>query len=213
MDINLKNILIEIAENNIKTEDPSHDICHAIRVLKNAEYISSKEGGDLDVIVPAALFHDIICYPKNSPNSKHSTKASADFATVILKELPQFPQSKISKVNIAIEQCSFSKGIVPELLEAKILQDADRLEATGVISIMRTFCSAGLMKSKLYNDDDPFCKNREPDSLEYALDLFYSRLLKVKDTMHTGTARNIGERRTRVLQEFLENLELELLGI
>jgi len=210
MDEIMKTTLINIAKEKLKEGDPSHDIYHALRVLKNAEYISRKENGDLDIVIPSALFHDVICYPKNNPKSKYSALVSADFAVKALEELNQYPKDKISKVYTSIEQCSFSKNIIPELLEAKILQDADRLEATGAISIMRTFCSAGLMNSKLYNYEDPFCKKREPESLEYALDLFYTRLLKIKDIMHTKTARSIAEKRTKILQEYLNSLEDEL---
>jgi uncharacterized protein len=77
---------------------------------------------------------------------------------------------------------------------------------------MRTFSSAGQMKRAFYNKDDPFCKNREPDSKEYALDLFYNRLLKAQDRMHTETAKRIAIRRTKILKNFLKELELELDG-
>ena len=210
MNKNIKDNLINIAREKLKENDPSHDIYHALRVLKNAEDIAAKENGDLYIIVPSALFHDTICYPKNHPKSKFSSIESADLAVKILEELNQYPKDKISKVYTSIEQCSFSKNAIPKLLEAKILQDADRLDATGAISIMRTFCSAGLMNSKLYNYEDPFCKRREPDSLDYALDLFYTRLLKIKDVMHTQTAKILAERRTKILLEYLKSLEEEL---
>ncbi|WP_052950961.1 HD domain-containing protein [Clostridium baratii] len=213
MDNIMKDKLIKITKEKFQEGDPAHDISHTLRVLKNAEFIASKENGDLDIIIPSALFHDIICYPKNSEKSKYSSDESADFAVSILKTLPDYPKYKISKVHASITQCSFSKQIVPELLEAKILQDADRLEATGAISIMRTFASAGLMNSELYNFDDPFCKKRKPDSLRYALDLFYNRLLIVKDFMHTETAKNIAEKRTKILYDFLNALEEELYEI
>lgn len=210
MDSFMKDRLIRIAKANFQAGDPSHDIYHSLRVLKNAEYIVSKEAGDLDIIVPSALFHDIICYPKNSEKSKFSSSESADFAAKVLSEMDNYPNGKIPKVHTSIKECSFSKQIVRESLESKILQDADRLEATGAISIMRTFASAGLMKSMLYNYEDPFCNDREPDSLVYALDLFRTRLLKVKDTMHTQTARIMAEERTKILREFLISLEEEL---
>jgi Predicted HD superfamily hydrolase len=209
----MKEKLINIMKEKIQQGDPSHDIYHTLRVLKNAEYIAGKENGDLDIIVPSAIFHDIICYPKNSLTSINSSFESANFAVEVLRELNEYPKGKISKVCISIEQCSFSKNIMPELLESKILQDSDRLEATGAISIMRTFASAGLMKSNLYNYEDPFCKKRTPESLNYALDLFYSRLLKIQDVMHTTTARSMAKKRTKILEEFLRNLEEELFEI
>lgn len=206
----IKNSLITIAKDKIDSSDPSHDIYHALRVLNNAEIICNKEGGDMDIVIPAALFHDVICYPKNSRKSALSSKESADFTVGILKNFQGYNSSKIAMVYEAIEKCSFSKGITPRFLEGKIVQDADRLEATGAISIMRTFCSAGLMKSSLYNVNDPFCKERVPDGKQYALDLFYSRLLKIKDTMNTETGRILAEERSLILQQFLEGLKREI---
>ncbi|QAA33305.1 HD domain-containing protein [Clostridium manihotivorum] len=206
----IKNSLIDIAKEKIGSNDPSHDINHALRVLNNAEIICNKEGGDMDIVIPAALFHDIICYQKNSQKSALSSKHSADMAADILKNFKEYNSSKIAMVYEAIEKCSFSKGIIPNFLEGKIVQDADRLEATGAISIMRTFCSAGLMKSSLYNVNDPFCVERVPNGKQYALDLFYSRLLKIKNTMNTETGRILAEERSLVLDQFLDSLRREL---
>lgn len=130
MDITIKEQLITIAKENISNSDVSHDIEHSMRVLSNAEKIAKEENGDLDIIIPAALFHDIIVYPKNHPDRAKSQEESSEKAETILKKFPYFSQEKIEKVKLCILECSFSKGIVPELLESKILQDADGLEAT-----------------------------------------------------------------------------------
>ena len=183
-----------------------------MRVLSNAERIAKEEGGDFDIIVPAALFHDLIVYPKNHPDKHKSQEESAESAGTILNSLGNFPKAKIEKVKTCIIECSFSKGIIPQLLESKILQDADKLEATGAISIMRTYSSTGQMKRPFYNSEDPFCENREPNASHFALDLFYERLLKVTDRMHTKTARKIAKRRTDFLKEFLNEFKLELEG-
>lgn len=208
----LKNQLIKIAKEKIPDVDVSHDFDHAMRVLSNAERIAKDEGGDLNIIFPAALFHDIIVYPKNHPNKHKSQEESAESAEKILNSFGNFPQTKIEKVKTCILECSFSKGIVPKMLESQILQDADGLEATGAISIMRTYSSTGQMKRPFYNIEDPFCKNRTPDAAKFALDLFYERLLKVAERMHTKTAKKIAKRRTDFLITFLKEFELELKG-
>lgn len=212
MNTKLRNKLIKIAKEKISNTDVSHDFEHSLRVLLNAEKIAKEEGGDIDIIVPAALFHDLIVYPKNHPDKHKSQEESARATEKILKTLDGFPQDKTKKVKICILQCSFSKGIVPELLESKILQDADGLEATGAISIMRTYSSTGQMKRPFYNSKDPFCKNRKPSAHKFALDLFYERLLKVAKRMHTKTGKKIAKRRTNFLIDFLKELELELMG-
>ncbi len=212
MDTALKNQLIRIAKERISKDDVSHDFEHASRVLSNAEIIAKGENADLDIIVPAALFHDLVVYSKDHPDKHKSQEESAEAAEKILNEISSFPKDKIEKVKTCIFECSFTKGIVPELLESKIVQDADGLEATGAISIMRTYSSTGQMKRPFYNPEDPFCENRKPNEMSFALDLFYERLFKVIDRMHTKKARKIAQRRTEFLKKFLNELKLELEG-
>ena len=62
---NLRDILLKLARENVAlANDPSHDMLHTLRVLANAEKIAAEEGADLDIVIPAALFHDAIVYPK-----------------------------------------------------------------------------------------------------------------------------------------------------
>jgi uncharacterized protein len=206
----LRASLLKIIEKKITKDDVSHDINHVLRVLKMVERIAASERADLEIVIPAALFHDIIVYPKYDPRSRRETDESAEFAGRILKKIKGFPRGKVEKVKTAIRQCSFRKGITPDFLEAKILQDADRLEATGAVSVMRTFSSAGQWKRTFYHPTDPFWKKRNPDAHKYSLDLFPVRLLRVKNFMHTKLAKAIAERRTRFLEKFLKEFELEL---
>lgn len=77
MDYNLRQLLISIAKAEIKSCDPSHDLEHAIRVLRNSEMIAREENADIDVIVPSALFHDLITYAKDDRRSENASKESA----------------------------------------------------------------------------------------------------------------------------------------
>src|SRR5437879_13327946 len=78
--------------------DPSHDIGHTLRVLRLAERIAVAEGGDLDILVPAALFHDIIVYAKDDPRSKQEADESAEVARKVLATLPDYPAHKVDAV-------------------------------------------------------------------------------------------------------------------
>lgn len=202
--------LIKIAREKQTKSDPSHDFQHIIRVLSLALEIGRNEGADPDILIPAALFHDIIVYRKDHPKSKNETDESALFAKKILRGLKDYPSAKINTVMTCIKQCSFSKGVQPDILEAKILQDADRLEATGAISIMRTFSSGGQMNRPFYDPADPFCQKGEVP-FRSNLDLFYRRLLVVEKGMHTKLAKKIAKRRTLFLKEFLRELKQELI--
>ncbi len=210
MDKLLRDKLIEVAKEKQTKDDPSHDFQHILRVTNLSEKIAKDVRADLEIVIPAALFHDSVVYPKNSPQSKNETEESAQYAGEILQSLNGYPQDKIEKVKICIRQCSFSKGIIPDLLEAKILQDADRLEATGAVSIMRTFSSGGQMNHPFYLPEDPFYEKTELIPFSSGIELFYKRLLVVEKGMHTKLAKSIARRRTKFLEDFLSELKLEL---
>ena len=205
----LRKKLTAIAEARQTKDDPSHDFQHILRVVNLAERIAEEEKGDLDIIIAAALFHDTVVYQKDTTESKSESDKSAEVAEQILSDIDEYPKEKIDSVKTSIRQCSFAKGIVPDLLESKILQDAYRLEATGAISIMRTFASGGQMKRQFYDPKDPFC---ELGTVEFrsGLDFFHNRLLVVGKTMHTKYARDKAKRRTRFLEDFLAQLRNEL---
>lgn len=205
----LKARLIEIVKGYSKNNDVSHNMQHTMRVLANAELIGRKESADLDIIIPAALFHDAIVSPKGSAKAKLDGSKCSRIARLELDKAG-YPKEKIDQVCYAISLCSYSKGIRPTTLEAKILQDSDRLEATGAISIMRTFASAGSENRLLYDEHDAFAESRKPDDLKYGLDLFYTRLLVVRGKMYTKTARELADGRTRFLREFIKELKREM---
>lgn len=212
MENSIRNILITVAKDVYSDEDPSHDFGHVLRVLSHAENIAQEEDADMDILIPAVLFHDVVNYPKNSPQAKFASDESATFVKKVLEDIDGYPHDKIPQVVHAVSVCSFNKGIVPDTVEAKILQDADGLEATGAIAIMRTFASTGQMHKPFYRADDPFCAERAPNPHEYALDLFYTRLLKIQERCHTKKAKEIAGRRTLFLLQFLEEFKKELLG-
>jgi uncharacterized protein len=206
----IKNKLILIAKSKQIKSDPSHDFQHIVRVTNLAIKISEKVGADLDIIIPAALFHDTIVYRKDSPKCKNETEESAEIAGDILKKITGYPSDKINKVKICIKQCSFTKGIIPDILESKVLQDADMLESTGAVSIMRTFSSGGQMNRPFYDPKDPFCRNGI-NGAHSGVWLFYKRLLLIENRIHTEYARKIAKRRTVFLRSFLSEFKRELM--
>jgi uncharacterized protein len=194
-------------------QSPAHDFQHILRVYRNAEMISKKEeGADLDIVLAAALLHDLVVYPKGSMKAKHSADESADIAKKILSEYNYYSTEKIEKVVYAIRTHSYSKKLIPSTLEGKILQDADRLDAIGAIGIARTFSVGGSENRSLYNPTDPFCESdRELDDTRWILDHIKKKLLILKNSMHTKTAKEIAEQRTDFIESFLNKLRSEII--
>lgn len=189
--------------------DPAHDFSHILRVFRNAQIIGLRESADMQVLLWAALLHDAGSESKHSQGSEESESKRRKAADDLLKKIG-LPEVVRTKVLYAIEVHRFSKGIKPVTLEAKILQDADRLDAIGAIGIARVFMTGGNLCRALYNPLDPFCKTREPDDLKWNLDHFYRKLLQLESGMHTKTALELAGRRSAVLRRYLQDLEEEI---
>jgi len=187
------------------TDDASHDLSHFQRVFQCGLKIASfeKKEADLFVILAAAYFHDIVSLPKNDPENHKSSHYAAIKAENILEEL-KFPKEKIKPVCHAILTHSFSANIPPETLEAKIIQDADRMEALGALGVMRTFYISGRLGTKPYHKEDPLAKSRTPDDKLYALDHFFVKLLKLPQLLNTEGGKHIASERTDFLNLFAE---------
>ncbi|MBM7331565.1 HD domain-containing protein, partial [Agrobacterium sp. S2] len=113
-------------------EDGSHDLSHLARVWKNASAIQSVEGGDAEILCTAAILHDCVSVEKNSPDRHKASRLAADKASALLRSLG-WDDERIDRVAHAVEAHSFSANIEPVTIEAQTLQDADRLDAIGVI--------------------------------------------------------------------------------
>ena len=200
----IKNEVIKILDN-----DPAHDFDHVMRVYNNAQKIIKKEKVNPKLVLSAVLLHDIVSYPKSSKRSKFSSIDSAKKSKIILKKYG-FSKEEIIIISRAIAEHSFAQNKVPQTLEGKILQDADRLDALGAIGIARVFATSGSLNRPFYNIDDPFCIKRNPDDNLWAVDHFFNKLLKLESMMNTKSAKIEAKKRTKVLKEFLKQLKNEV---
>jgi len=189
--------------------DPAHDISHVQRVVQNTLQLTAAENGDLAITLPAAWLHDCISVTKDSPQRAQASKLAAQEAVRFLETL-QYPPALLPAIYHAIEAHSFSANIETETLEARIVQDADRLEALGAIGIARCFLTGGGMGTPLYDPADPFAVNREADDRRFTVDHFYCKLLGLVDTMKTAAGKKEALKRTEYMQGFLEQLGGEI---
>lgn len=192
------------------TSNSAHDISHSFRVAKNALTLAQLEGGNQEVLVAAALLHDIVCLPKNHPDAKRSAELSRQQSEIILQEI-QFPSEKITLVLDAIESHSFSAGRMPSTHEGKVFQDADRLDALGAIGIARTFATGATFNSKLYSIDDPLGeRGRAFNDKAFMIDHFFEKLFKLPEKMITSSGRALAKERIIFMKKFLEQFKNEI---
>jgi len=190
-------------------DDGAHDLAHLQRVWHNARTLQAEEGGDLEVLLAAVLLHDCVSVEKNSPLRSQASRLAAEKAASVLADL-DWPESKISGVTHAIEAHSFSANITPLTLEAKLVQDADRLDSLGMLGVARTFYVAGRMGSALYDPLDPEAKERDYDDTRFCLDHFQTKLLHLADDFQTGAGQRLAQIRHQRLKGFMEQFKEEI---
>jgi uncharacterized protein len=193
----------------LQHDDGAHDVAHLQRVWKNAFAIRRVEGGDPEVLAAAVLLHDCVAVEKDSPQRPLASWLAAEKASRILAKCG-WPENRIKAVPHAIEAHSYSGGIPPESAEAKTLQDADRLDSIGLIGVARCFYTAGRMGSALYDPADATGQERSLDDRRFALDHFYTKLLKLAGSFQTATGAQMANERDARLRQFLEGFRDEI---
>ncbi len=189
--------------------DAAHDISHVQRVVNTAKKLAVEEGADLSIVLPAAYLHDCFTYPKDHPNRKQSSIIAAKKAVAFLESI-DYPQQYHDAIAHTIEAHSFSANIRPNTLEAKVVQDADRLDALGAIGITRCIQVSTEFDAQLYDEKDIFAQQRELDDKQFTLDHFQTKLFKIAETMNTESARREAQKRKAFMQAYIEQLRDEV---
>ena len=198
-----------IAAERCRDAGPAHDHLHVRRVAATARDLSRTEGADEGISVASALLHELFNYPKDHPESSRSGEVCAEHARRVLLDEGMAP-AFADAVAYAIRVHAFSAGIVPDTLEARILQDADRLDAIGAVGIARCFATTAEMKRPFYEPADPFARSRELNDKLWGLDHFERKLFRIPDRLHTASARRLAEPRIAFLRAYVEQLRSEI---
>jgi uncharacterized protein len=182
--------------------DGAHDSNHLHRVWRNAQaLLAGYPRADRLVVMAACYLHDLVNLPKNHPERHLASRQSAQLAASQLAALG-FPPEKLEPVAHAIEAHSFSAALPPTTIEAKIVQDADRLDALGAVGLARLFYTAGRMGSALAHPDDPAAEHRMRDDRAFALDHIEVKLAALPAMMQTAAGRTQAEERLAQLTAF-----------
>lgn len=181
-----------VLEEMTRSEAGAHAYDHVKRVHSIAMEIGRELHADLRVLGAAALLHDVGRFREEETGISHS-RLSGDMGEGILREL-EYTEAEIQGVREAIRTHRFSENLTPTSLEGEILSDADKLDAMGAIGVFRAVAQAAVENAGF----EAFLKHAD------------SKLLKLRDLMHTDSAREMAEERHRVLQSFVEELHREL---
>ncbi|MFJ7826380.1 HD domain-containing protein [Psychrobacillus sp. NPDC096623] len=187
--------------------DASHDFQHIERVRRNAFEIAVTEpAANREIIELAVLLHDV-SDPKYSTEDKQEEDR-------IIQQL-NLSEEKIVRVKAVIKAISFNGGheVEADTIEAKIVRDADRLDAIGAVGIARTFAYGGAKGRRLYNSEETPRENMTVEEYRTketaSVTHFYEKLLKLSDGMQTKKGKELAIERHAFMELFLENLRKE----
>lgn len=199
---------IEEARQYYTNSDAAHDFDHVLRVLVLAERIGQAEGAAMEIVRAATLLHDVARAEEERTGACHA-KVGAERARQILAG---HPADKVEAVAQAIASHRFRDDVVPQTLEAKVLYDADKLDAIGAIGIARAYALAGKRGQHLWAET-PVASLSESQSADYTpVHEFIFKLSQLKEALFTTTARQIAEERHRYMVEFFARLKEEVQG-
>ncbi|WP_379133991.1 HD domain-containing protein [Paenibacillus sp. sgz500958] len=187
-----------------------HDWWHSDRVRNTAGVIAEMENADRLVCELAALLHDVADEKLNDSKEAGLDKVSGWLSSHLDN------QEQTSHIMNIIGTMSYSGGGGQPMatLEGRVVQDADRLDALGAVGIARVFAFSGAKGRPLHIPglpprDESLKEEYRDYSKGTAVNHFYEKLLKLKDSMNTSYGRTIAEERHAFMLSYLEQFYKE----
>lgn len=189
---------------------PAHDWLHVERVYRIAEELAEDENADEETVKLAVLLHDIGRTKEDNGEIEDHAEWGADEAREILEQY-DYPEETVDNVVHSIRAHRYSTDPEPETLEAKVLSDADNLDALGASGIARTFTYAGEHGDVIADPDLPV---EEDDSKigQTAFNHLQKKILSLKSRMYTDTGREMAEERHEFVEQYVERFKKEIHG-
>jgi uncharacterized protein len=190
----------------------SHDWDHTQRVYNLCMHIGRIEGANLEVLQIAAYLHDVGRPFEDETRGKvcHARKG-AELAEGLLADYPVSDEQRNNILHcIGTHRFRGERG--PETLEAKVLFDADKLDAIGAVGIARTFLFAGEVGAKLHNPHVELRNTRPYTEEDTGYREYKLKLCKIKDRMLTDEGRRMAEERHAYMERFFQRLTDEYEG-
>lgn len=205
-------------KHKMAASDLAHTIEHVECVVSLAKYIAEKENASKKIVIPAAYFHDIA--PREAAMHYMHTFKSGLLAKEFLQEFEEFDEKELDHIMYCIYTSSYGSyllGYKPLSIEAKVVRDADWLDAIGARGIARVFAfgQAHGAKSLGYPEFDP-------EGFPVPIDMnitgpdktpiyhFFTKLLRIYSILETKTARELGKPRHKLMVNFLKQYAQEV---
>lgn len=191
----------------------SHDWEHTLRVCRLCRDLGPQEEGvDMVVLSVAALLHDIgRCHQDASRGAVCHAQQGAEMAAGLVADLPLTEAQKTNVVH-CVRAHRFRKEPHPDTIEARVLFDADKLDAIGAVGIARAYQFAGEVGARLHNPNHDVSNTRAYSREDTGYREYQVKLRYIKDRMLTDAGRRVAEGRHRFMACFFERFLQEIQG-
>lgn len=199
-------------------DNTGHDLAHLDRVHGLAEQLRATEGGDAIILAGASYVHDFHRVLERESGSYGALDTRDDATRLIEQTLAAvgYPADRVAPVCECVaftERYSFSgHSLAAPSLEARILRDADNLDALGAVGIARAFMFGGALGEPIWVDDTRPAEIYEAGATSSIVHHFHEKLLRLKEDMLTDTGRALAEDRHDFMVAFLNRLRSEWEG-
>jgi uncharacterized protein len=177
---------------------PAHDWRHVQRVERLAETIAPPDA-DERVLLAAVSLHDIGREREARGEIDDHAVWGAERARAILGDLDA-PTARVEAVAHCVRAHRYSGSVPPRSREAKLLCDADNLDAMGAVGVARAFAHGGTVGDPLHGG--------EASQLTHVK----GKLRSLRERMYTDPGRELATRRHAAVERFVETFEAELAG-
>jgi uncharacterized protein len=209
-------IEVEQARRFYTDDDPVHGFEHVLRVWRLARQIGQAEGADMAVLEAAALLHDVARADEETSGVCHAQAGAARARDILSGQ----PREQVEAVAEAIRTHRFRDNAAPQTLEARILYDADKLDAIGAIGVARAYAMSGKHNRPLWAEvsgwfaERPRTQGRGDATNEghTAVHEFVFKLSRLRNMLFTDAAKRIAVERHRFMDEFFARLSAEVKG-
>ena len=217
--------LLALVEKEL-ADDTGHTLDHIQRVWRLAMQIVAEEKEvDMEVLKIAVLLHDIARIKEDTDNSGNIDHAvlGAEIAEEILKTM-YYPEETIREIKHCIQTHRYKSGREPMSNEAKILYDADKVDALGAIGIARGYIIAGEYHEHLHSfvPVDQYIEDnlvggesggRIKEISKHAPNLeFETKMRYIPEKLHSAKAKEIAKERVKYMEEFFNRIRSEIVG-
>ncbi len=194
----------EIAYKHFKGARGSHNWDHTLRVCRLCEHLGAAEGVDLDVVLVAAYLHDIArdCQDDSSGAVCHAEEGARMAAPIVARLA--FTENQKENILHCIRTHRFRGDFQPQTPEARVLFDADKLDAIGAVGVARAFLFAGEVGARLHGNDANLEDTRPYSSEDTGYREFKLKLCKIKDRMQTREGRKLARGRHAFMEKFFK---------